>query len=149
MRRAWQIGRPEPSPLSFPQMCFLRLGYQDVCSLGSEARKDSLTSSLGSCLPRDKNGSCGRVGSVGWSGPGWHGRGGSIGHLNPSSQPGGQSCQEEHSLVGSPSKMPSQLRQEDSAILEKMGRISLCVFPEKSNPLFLCLLRSLNMADVS
>lgn len=76
------------------------------------------------------------------------GEGPVLGTLTPLLSLEGGAAKEENSLVGSPSRMLSQLRQEDSAVLQQLGSISLRVFPEKSNLLFVCLLRSLNMASV-
>lgn len=86
------------------------------------------------------------MGRVGRSGPGRQGRGGSGGHLTPLLSL--EAAKEESDLVGSPSRMQFQLRQEDSAVLPKPGSISLHVFREKSNLLLMSWFRSLNMASM-
>lgn len=78
--------------------------------MGSEARKDSkLRCGL---VPAGGQKMVPRGERAALAGPALAGGGdGAVwgGHLHPSSQPGGRSCQGEKSLVGSPGRMLSQL----------------------------------------
>lgn len=89
------------------------VGFRDICSLGSEARKGSLTSSVG-CAFRGTE-MVPRGAWAGLAGLALAGRGevAVSDTLRPLLSLEGTAAKEESDLVGSPSRMQSQLRQED------------------------------------
>lgn len=84
------------------------------------------------------------TGQVDWSGPGWQGRGGDVGHLMPLLSLEGRAAKEESIFLR---RMWCKLRHEASAIVQKAGSVSTHVFLQKSRLHFMCLLRSLSMVS--